>query len=369
MRVVVTGAAGFVGWHTRLRLRARTDHDVVAVSRATWPDLQDLVAGADAVVHVAGVNRGPDDEVAAGNVALAQDVADALDAAPAGVRVVYANSVQAGNGTPYGTAKAQAAKVLGAAAEARGGTCVDVLLPNVYGEHGRPDYNSFVATFVHAVARGTTPQVVDREVELLHVQDAAQSLLDGLTGPTRQERPTGDPTTVATVLRTLQDLDALYRTGDVPPLAGDLDRHLLSTLRAATFLDRAPLRLTPRTDERGSLVEVVRAHGVAGQTFVSSTRPGVTRGEHFHLRKMERFVVVGGRARIALRRVFTDDVVAFDVSGDEPVAIDMPMGWAHNITNTGDQDLTTLFWTSELFDPADPDTVPEPVGAPTRKAE
>lgn len=369
MRVVVTGAEGFLGWHTRLRLLATTEHEIVPVGRAAWSDLGDLVAGADAVLHLAGVNRGEDQEVADGNVALARDVAAALPRAVAGVRVVYANSIQAGNGTPYGTGKAAAAEVLQAAAAPLGGSVVDVLLPNIFGEHGRPRYNSFVATFVHAVLQGEQPQVTDREVELLHVQGAAQALLDALEGPARQEHPSGTPATVAGVLRTLREQEALYRTGDIPPLPDAFHRDLFNTLRAAAFLDRTPIPLTPRTDQRGSLVEVVRTHGGQGQTFVSSTRPGVTRGEHFHLRKVERFVVVGGQARIALRRVFHDDVVAFDVTGDAPVAIDMPIGWAHNITNTGDGDLTTLFWTSELFDPTDPDTVPEPVGGPTRENE
>lgn len=362
MRVVVTGAEGFLGWHTRLRLLAAGGYDVVPVGRATWDALPDLVAGADAVLHLAGVNRGDDAEVEAGNVRLADGLAAALRAAP-GVRVVFANSIQAGNGTPYGTGKAAAAELLRGATAAVGGTFVDVLLPNVFGEHGRPRYNSFVATFAHAVVRGEAPQVADREVVLLHAQDAAQVLIDALRGPARTEHPAGHPTTVATVLARLQEFDALYKTGEIPSLADPFDRNLFHTLRAAGFPGNAPVPLSPRSDARGRLVEVVRSHGGQGQTFVSTTRPGVTRGEHFHLRKVERFVVVAGRARIALRRVLHDDVVAFDVTGDDPVAVDMPTGWAHNITNTGDDELTTLFWTSELFDPADPDTTPEPVGS------
>lgn len=367
MRVVLTGAGGFLGWHTRLRLRAATGHEVVPVTRADWGSLREAVAGADAVVHLAGVNRGEDREVADGNTRLAQELAAALGGTR--TRVVFANSIQAGNGTPYGTGKAEAAAILRDALAAQGGTFVDVLLPNVFGEHGRPHYNSFVATFADAVVHGRTPEVQDRAVELLHAQGAAQALVDGLAGSSREERPPGVPTTVADVLRTFQDFDALYRAGDIPVLTGAFERDLFNTLRAASFPARAPIHLTPRSDDRGRLVEVVRSHGGQGQTFVSTTRPGVTRGEHFHLRKVERFVVIAGRARISLRRVFHDDVVVFDVTGDEPVAVDMPVGWAHNITNTGDGELSTLFWTSELFDPDDPDTVPEPVGGPIPGSE
>lgn len=361
MRVVLTGARGFLGWHTRMRLRA-LGHDVVPVGRDEWARLSEHVRSADAVVHTAGVNRGPDTDVEHGNVTLARTLADALRDAPDGVRVVYANSVHAGTDTPYGRGKAAAAALLASAADARGGALADVRLPNLFGEHGRPGYNSFVATFVDRVVRGDTPQVQDREIALLHAQGAAQALADALTAPAGGvTEPPGSVTTVAHVLATLQRLAAVYRSGEMPALATALDRDLFNTLRAATFPAWCPIPLTPRSDDRGSLVEVVRAHGGQGQTFASTTRTGVTRGEHFHLRKVERFVVIGGRARIRLRRVFHDTVHVFDVDGREPVAIDMPTGWVHNITNTGEGELTTLFWTNELFDATDPDTWPEPV--------
>ena len=361
MRVLVTGAAGFLGWHTRVRLRALTQHEVVAVDRAEWADLRDHARGADAIVHIAGVNRGTDDEVERGNIELAHAVADAAVASGNAPRIVYANSVHAGNGSPYGTGKAAAAEILAAAAGDLGSHLVDVRLPNLFGEHGRPRYNSFVATFAHAVVGGDVPQIVDRPVDLLHVQGAAQALIDGLETVEDRLDPVGTPTTVQGVYDTLRAFNALYATGDIPALESGLDVDLFNTLRAARFPAHYPIPLTQRTDDRGSLTEVVRAHGGQGQTFVSTTKPGVTRGEHFHLRKVERFVVIGGEARISLRQLFTDEVVSFDVTGDAPAIIDMPTMWVHNITNTGTGELTTLFWTNELFDPAAPDTFPEAV--------
>ena len=361
MKILLTGAAGFLGWHTRVRLRALTDHEVVAVDRDEWPDLARYAKGIDAVVHVAGLNRGPDADVEQGNIDLARDLLDALRAAGSAPRVVYANSIQDGNGTPYGIGKGGARRLLEDAAASLGTPFVDVRLPNLFGEHGLPHYNSFVATFAHAVVSGETPQIVERQVELLHVQGAAQSLIDGLTTAETRLEPPGTPTTVQTVYDTFLEADRLYATGDIPPLLTDLDIDLFNTLRAARFPAHYPIPLTPRTDARGSLVEVVRAHGGQGQTFVSTTRPGITRGEHFHLRKIERFVVLKGEARISLRRVFSDQVVSFDVNGDSPAIVDMPTMWAHNITNTGAGELTTLFWANELFDPTAPDTFPEPV--------
>lgn len=362
MRLLVTGAHGFLGWHLRCRLRALTDHDVVGVGRHDWNRLSELVAASDAVMHLAGVNRGDPDEVESGNVALAHDVARALRARGGHVPVVYANSIHAGADTAYGRGKAEAARLLERTVSEAGGVFTDVRLPNLFGEHGRPGYNSFVATFAHAVHDGAPIDLIDREVELLHAQPAAASLIEHLgdTGSSVVE-PRGTVTSVGEVLRAFEEFKKVYREGDVPALTSDLRLALFNTYRAAAFPVRHPVPLVRRTDERGHLVEVVRAHGGQGQTFVSTTRPGVTRGEHFHLRKVERFAVIGGRARISLRRLFTTDVVHFDVSGDEPVVVDMPTMWAHNITNTGDSDLSTVFWTQELFDPADTDTFPEPV--------
>jgi UDP-2-acetamido-2,6-beta-L-arabino-hexul-4-ose reductase len=277
--------------------------------------------------------------------------------------VIFANSVQAGNETPYGQGKQLASRLLCEAAERNDLGYVDVALPNLFGEHGRPNYNSFVQTFVSAVVTGAVPQVEDRPIALLHVQEAAQSLMDALErAEGRAPAPTGVQTSVQGVLDKLREFHRLYVTGDIPPLETDFDVDLFNTLRASLFPQHYPIALLPRLDHRGSLVEVVRAHGGHSQTFVSTTRPGVTRGEHFHLRKVERFVVIAGRARIRLQRLYHDEVIAFDVDGEQPGIVDMPTMWAHNITNVGDGDLTTMFWTNELFDPSRPDTYPQPLG-------
>ncbi|GAA1432551.1 NAD-dependent epimerase/dehydratase family protein [Microlunatus lacustris] len=369
MRVLLTGAAGFLGQHTRVRLTAVAGHEVVPVGRDAWSLLPDLLVDVDAVIHVAGVNRGSDDQVEHGNVILAQELTAALPQARQLRHLVFANSIQSGTDSPYGRGKARAAELLGTSARSLGASFADVHLPNLFGEHGRPDYNSFVATFVAAVLAGRAPDVVDRPIELLHVQGAAEALIDGLDSATGTYAPTGTWTSVGTVLRKLQTYASLYANGDIPPLLDDLDVDLFNTLRAALFPDHYPLPLPVRADQRGNLVETVRSHGGAGQTFVSTTRPGVTRGEHFHLRKVERFVVLSGSASIRLRKMFDDQVVTFDVAGDQPCIVDMPTSWAHSIANTGDSDLTTLFWTNELFDPQAPDTYPEPVGQPAEARE
>lgn len=363
MRIVLTGAGGFLGWHTRLRLHALTDHEVVPVGRAQWGRLPELVAGADAVVHIAGVNRADsDDAVRDGNVSLARDLATAIQATGTPLRVAFANSIQAGNGTPYGNGKRDAAALLQEATASAGGHFVDVLLPNIFGEHGRPDYNSFIATFVHATVAGETPAIRDNRVKLLHAQDAAQVLMDGLTTPEPELRPTGEEHGVQEVWDLLQEFHADYvPDGQIPDLSTPFRINLFNTYRAALFPEHYPIRLEPHADQRGSFVETVRCRGGEGQTSFSTTVPGVTRGEHYHLSKIERFAVIRGRGVMELRRMFTDEVLTFEADGEQPMAIDMPVGWAHNITNTGDDILFTQFWTHELFRPEAPDTFPEPV--------
>ncbi|MGC4808139.1 NAD-dependent epimerase/dehydratase family protein [Micromonospora sp. DT233] len=365
LRLAITGAGGFLGWHVRTLLRALGRPEPIVVSRADLTDPAAVAArldGVDRVLHLAGVNRGDPAEVAAGNVQLAAQLAQGLRRCATPPRsVAFANSVQAGNGTPYGDAKATAAGILAST----GVALDDLLLPNLYGEHGRPFYNSVVATFCRLLATGDTPEVHgDRELTLAHATDAAARLVGVPAGGSWDPAMPPLRIGVGELARRLTGFAETYRRAEIPPLRDRHDVRLFNTYRSHAFPAHAPLPLPRRADARGELVETVRAHDGGGQTFCSGTHPGVTRGEHFHLAKIERFVVLRGSAEIALRRVGDGDVVRFAVAGDEPVAVDMPTMWAHRITNTGPGELVTLFWTNELFDPGRPDTYPEPVELP-----
>ncbi|MET8063725.1 capsular biosynthesis protein [Micromonospora sp. NPDC005686] len=369
LRLALTGAGGFLGWHVRVLVRALGWPDPVVVTRADLADPAAVAArvdGTDRVLHLAGVNRGDPAEVAAGNVWLASALARGLGrcAAPPGV-VVFANSIQAGNGSAYGDSKAVAAETLAAVRP----DLVDLRLPNLYGEHGLPGYNSVVATFCRLLAEGGRPEVhQDRELVLVHATDAAARLVGAAqAGPWDASMPELRIGVQALADR-LSELAGCYRTGEIPALT---DRHavrLFNTYRSHCLPSHQPLPLPRRSDARGELVEVVKSHGGPGQTFCSSTHPGVTRGEHFHLAKLERFCVVQGSAEIRLRRVLDDEVVRLRVDGRDPVVVDMPTMWAHDITNTGSGALITLFWANEVFDPAQPDTWPEPVDSRARAA-
>jgi UDP-2-acetamido-2,6-beta-L-arabino-hexul-4-ose reductase len=355
---VVTGAYGFLGWHVRVLARARGLPEPRLIGRSDGRPMAAVVDGADRVIHLAGQNRGDPEDVRAGNLEPARALAHAmLTCAAPPKTVVFANSVQAGNGTVYGDAKAEAAQILSEAARQTGSTYVDLSLPRLFGEHGRPWYNSVIATFCRVLSAGGTPRVEhDQELALQHVTDAAAALLGLDEAPAEYETRS-----VSDLARQLSYFAQVYRTGEFPDLRTRFDVRLFNTYRSHCFPRHYPIGLDRHVDPRGALVEAVKAHGGGGQTYFSSTAPGVVRGQHYHLAKVERFVVLRGEAVIALRRLLHDEVVRFAVSGKDPVAVDMPTMWAHSITNVGNSELITLFWSSDLFDPERPDTYPEAV--------
>lgn len=364
-RIEITGGFGFLGWHTACRLRA---HGVESVrlgreEMASPETLASAINDVDAVIHIAGVNRAETDaQVEQGNIDVARALADAITAAGLPIDVSYANSGQAELENPYGRGKAAAASILSKAVAAGGGHFADLLLPNLFGEHGRPGYNSFVATFAHEVVAGRKPTVTgDREIALLHAQDAAAALIDAIGSDNREVVP-AEEIRISEVLATFEEIHELYVTrGEVPDISTPMRRNLFNTYRAAAFPDMWPLSPQVHADNRGDLVEAVRAHGGTGMAFMSTTLPGQKRGEHYHLHKVERFFVVKGEAEIELRRLLHDEVVTFRLSGDEPSFVDMPALWVHNIRNVGTEDLVTMFWADQLLDPVNPDQFPETI--------
>lgn len=349
----------------RCRLRADKDVQVLAAGRAVLDDaaaLREFVAGSQAVVHLAGMNRGADAEIEAVNLDLADRLIAACEGSGATPHVVYANSAHHDRSTAYARSKRRVGERLAAWAAHHGARYTDFILPNVFGEGGRPFYNSVVATFCHQLAVGKTPRVIDdREIELVHAQEVATHVVDAVQrGVTGEVRLAGRPIRVGALLRRLEELLAQYRQHVLPSFADVFDLSLFNTLRHYLFPRHYPVRLEIRRDPRGSLFEAVRTmHG--GQCFFSSTRPGITRGNHYHRAKVERFLVVQGAARIRIRRLLTTEVTEFDVSGETPAYIDIPTLHTHDITNTGQSDLITLFWAHEFYDPRCPDTYTEPV--------
>ena len=370
-RVVVTGAAGLLGRHCLVRLHARNcasrfrgaplPYDLVALDRAAFNDAGRLAAavdGAAAVLHFAGVNRGTEAEVEAGNVDIATRLAEACRASGSTAHIVYANSTHAASDTPYGRSKRRAGEILAAAAP----RFTDLILPHIFGEGARPFYNNVTATFIDQVIRGEVPSVnPEGRVQLLHAGAAVEAAIAAFAeGATGEQRPAPRPMGVGELLARLQGMHAAYAANLFPDLSDPFDLALFNSYRAALYPDGFPRPLKLNADARGVLFEAAKGGG-GGQTFLSWTEPGITRGNHFHLDKVERFLVLEGEAVIRIRRVPAGPVWEYRVDGRQPAAVDMPTLHTHSIENVGARPLLTLFWTQAVFDPAAPDTYADPV--------
>lgn len=372
MKIVITGARGLLGWHAAARLHAdncgaryRGDLEpwtLVLLDRQAFNDdaaLTEALDGADIVLHWAGVNRGSEAEVAAGNPAIAQRLVDFCRNGGQSPFIVYANSTHAGLDSVYGRSKKGAEDIISAFSD---GQFCNLVLPHIFGELARPYYNNVTATFIDQIWKGETPSInPDGHVELLHAGEAARIAMEAaLARRAGTLRPEGRPTAVSDLWERLTRFHEDYGTGIFPDLADPFDLALFNSYRTAAYPHRYPTPLTVNADNRGILFESAKARG-SGHAFLSTTKPGVVRGDHFHASLVERFVVVSGEAVIRVRKILSGEVHEFFVSGDEPVAIDQIPFHTHHIQNLGDTDLITFFWSHRIFDRDNPDTYQDPV--------
>ncbi len=363
LRLGITGASGFLGWHLRAFLHPRQDVHVHIADRSTFADpaqLRSFVSNVDAIAHIAGTNRGSDAEIHDGNVLPVRQLIQAMEDQKVRPHVLFANSIQHARNTAYALSKRSAAGHLAEWSLQSGSPYTNFILPHLFGEAGKPYYNSAVTTFCHQVANDEEPKIIiDAELELIHAQRVAEKLMSAI-----EKNETGDVRIIGTVLRVtealacIRQIAAKYAAQIIPSLATDFELDLFNTYRSYLFPKHYPVTIQLRTDSRGELFEGVKSlHG--GQCFMSTTRPGITRGNHYHRMKLERFLVVSGEAKIRVRRLLSDQVTEFRVSGNTPQYVDMPALHTHNITNIGASDLVTLFWSHEIFDPSSPDTFSE----------
>lgn len=372
-KILVTGSDGLIGWHLRVWLLAQGETvETIPCSREQFNDdvyFTNAVEKADVIVHLAGMNRGEEEEIVETNIALARritEICQQLDCKP---HVIYSSSTHIDGESRYGYSKRVAGETLQDWANAEDGKFLNLVLPHVFGEHGKPFYNSAVSTFCHQLANGETPTVTgDGQVELLHAHDVARIIWDAIEDSTDGElRPYGCKMSVTELLDRLTRMTQRYQSGVIPETDEAIDLKLFNTYRSYIPYEDRAIDLKLYADNRGNLFEAARADG-QGQVFLSTSHPEITRGEHFHFRKVERFLVVQGQAKIRMRRVLKDEVITYEVSGDKPQAIDIPTLHTHNITNVGDTPLLTLFWAGEHFDPEDSDTWPLPVEIPTTQS-
>ena len=388
MNVLITGANGFVGRNLTQRLYALRDgrdrtrpalriDEVLLYARETAPEtLAAYCRSADFVVHLAGVNRPQDpEEFTTGNTDLTRTLLAQLRQSGNRCPVLLASSIQASltgryAGSPYGHSKRAAEALLRAYSEQTGAQGLIYRFPNLFGKWCRPNYNSVVATFCHNIARDMPITVSDpaAELELVYIDDLVDELLDAMEGhPHRADAgyyrvPVSHPVTLGEIVRLLRSFHDQPQTLLLPQIPdGSFAKKLYSTYLSYLPPEKVAFPLKMNVDARGSFTELLKTDA-CGQVSVNITKPGVTKGQHWHNSKWEFFIVVAGRGLIRERRIGSDEVIEFAVSGERIEAVHMLPGYTHNIINLSDtEDLVTVMWANERFDPEHPDTYFEEV--------
>lgn len=398
MNILVTGAAGFVGKNLLQTLYAIRDGKNKACSlqleqidtcnsSTSVSDLELYCSRADFVFHLAGVNRASsEDAFVEGNVRFTTMLLDALQCHNNYCPIMFASSIQASlvgryEGSKYGKTKLEAESLLFRHAARTGAPVYVYRLPNLFGKWSRPNYNSVVATFCHNIAHDLPIRIDDTEteLELLYIDDLIETLLQALCGMiircdydgiTPVHKETGAfcavPETHRVTLGKLAALLKKFRAMPVTLQVPHMPKESFVRKLYATYLSYLPQEavcfpLTQKSDSRGSFTELLKTDG-CGQFSLNISKPGMTKGQHWHHSKWELFIVLSGTGLVRQRKIGSDEVWEFPVSGDRPEAVYMLPGFTHSLVNLSEtEDLITLMWANEVFDPEKPDTVSEPV--------
>ena len=369
-RVGITGQSGFIGNHLYNYLGLFKDQ----IKRIEFRDeffenegqIVEFVKQCDVIVHLAAMNRHSDLTVLyETNLELVKKLISATENANKFPHIVFSSSTQEQMENLYGRSKKEGRMLFELWAVKHGARFTGFVIPNVFGPFGKPRYNSVVATFSHQLTHEEVPEIqIDGTLKLIYINDLVNYFFKAITGEiheTNFEVPYSSEKKVSEIIDLLNIYKDLYFTRNIfPKLNTHFEVSLFNTFR--TFIDNVhyPVKLDKKIDQRGYLVENIKEY-TGGQSFFSLTKPGITRGNHFHTKKLERFCVVQGTGVIKLRRIGTSQIIEYQVSGEEPSTVDMPVWHTHSITNTGSVDMLTLFWTNEMFDPNNPDTYFESV--------
>lgn len=369
MTVLITGSKGFIARNLLSHLSRWDGPKVITTDRnSTEEELLNKLAQADIVIHLAGENRPSDEaEYEKVNTGLTATIVDHLEKLGRPYKLLYSSSAQASHDNAYGISKRKAEEKI--ISTVKNGSSTIFRFPGIFGKWCKPNYNSVVATYCHKIAHNLPIEVRDPEyvLNLMYIDDVVHLLLNEIKPPVTFEKSVVFATLEPVYKMSLGDLALTIKSFKegrsnffLPMVGDDLQKKLYSTY--LTYLKGDDFSYTPllRTDERGSLFELFKSGG-AGQIFVSCTRPGVTRGNHFHHTKTEKFCVVYGKGLIRFRHIDNNSVIEYPVDGNHPQIVDIPPGYTHNIKNIGETDMITLFWANEIFDPQRPDTFIENV--------
>ena len=371
--ILITGAGGFVGKNLVATLRTAGYTDLMLFEKDDTPEtLADYCRRAAFVVHLAGINRPTDpSEFYTGNAGLTDTLLANLEAAGNTAPVLVTSSTQAELDNDYGKSKRQAEEAIFAHRRRTGAMVYVFRMPGVFGKWCRPNYNSVVATFCHNVAHGLPIQVRDSafSLPLVYIDDVVACILAAFDGDVMMDRSATPichmhpihEVTLGRLAELIQGFAAGRTSLAVPDLApGSFEKKLYSTYLSYLPSDQFSYPLEMHTDNRGSFTEFLRSPE-RGQVSINISHPGIVKGNHWHHTKNEKFLVVKGEGVIRFRNIFSKDVIEYHVSGDKLEVVDIPCGYTHNIENVGTEDMVTVMWANEAFDPDHPDTFFEPV--------
>jgi UDP-2-acetamido-2,6-beta-L-arabino-hexul-4-ose reductase len=370
MRIGITGQAGFVGKHLYNTLGLSLDiYERISFDKQYFENdylLDEFVSNCDVVVHLAAVNRHADpSKIYSTNIELAEKLIASLVRTKSKAYVIFSSSTQEENDNLYGKAKKEAREMLSNWASQAGAKFTGLIIPNVFGPFGNPYYNSVVATFCHQLSYNEVPKIeVDGELKLIYISELVSEILKSIHGDSIESLRISHThqIKVSEILTLLNSYKTDYAgAGIIPSFKNSFELNLFNSFRCYMDLrSYFPVKFKKNVDPRGAFVEIIRLN-VGGQVSFSTTVPGITRGNHYHTRKIERFAVIKGKALIQLRQIGTNEVMDFYLDGEDPSYVDMPIWYTHNIKNIGEEELYTIFWINEFYNPEDPDTFMETV--------
>lgn len=366
--IAVSGARGFIGRNLVTMLEQRDDVTILEITREqSWDSVCERLASAHLIFHVAGVNRPLDPiEFKEGNTELTTKITQFLSGINKKTPIVLTSSTQVQQDNSYGQSKLGAETAVAQYAKETDVPCYIYRLPNVFGKGAKPNYNSAIATFCYNILHDLPVRIdnPDSLIRCVWVGDIVKNFLNHVSD-LDQDSPKGSvffpkvepeyTITVGQLHETLLQFLNLQKTFSIPNFSDRFTKVLHSTFCSYFDADKLAQKVLLRTDNRGWLFELIRSQ-TAGQIFISSTKPGITRGNHFHTRKVEKFCVIQGEAVISLRHIETSKVHSYPVSGASIEIVDIPPGYTHNIINCGNSELLTIFWSNEPFDLKDSDT-------------
>jgi UDP-2-acetamido-2,6-beta-L-arabino-hexul-4-ose reductase len=368
MKVLITGANGFIAKNLIVHLAERKDVEVVTFTRQNnLTELTTLVESADFIFHLAGVNRSEVEiEFAEGNTDLSQSLCNAIEATGRKIPVIYSSSIQAELNNPYGISKLRAEEVLKSFSKTTGTEVYIFRLPNVFGKWSRPNYNSAVATFCNNIAKDLPIQINNSsaEIRLVYVDDVVKQFISIMNGNARSEIFCHvDPIYEITVGDLAKKITAYKQSRETlvtEDVGSGFDRALHSTYLSYIQPEQFSYTLTKHGDERGVFVEMLKTRN-SGQFSFFTAHPGITRGGHYHHTKTEKFLVVRGEALFKFRHIVLGEYYELKTTAGNPTIVETIPGWTHDITNIGNDEMIVMLWANETFDRENPDTYAQPL--------